>query len=63
MDYEEMMRKLENLPGSYELFVDLTMNYIENDGIGEQLSSFMESNPDATASDLIKETNKLVYGA
>ena len=58
-EYREM---LSSVSRSYDWFVDVTLAFIEQCGIGDQLKSYIDGHPGVSASDVIKETHRLVFG-
>ena len=62
LDKQETKAKLESVKKSYPTFVDGTMDFIEEFDIGEQIMGYIDRNPDVTASDVIIETHRIVYG-
>ena len=62
MTEEQMEEKLNSVNESYEFFVFMTMCFIEHFGIGEELMDYIDSHDGATASDVTKETYRLVFG-
>ena len=59
---KEIRQRLESVRKSYSSFIEGTLDFIEEFDIGEDLMSYIDKNPDATASDVIKETHRIVYG-
>lgn len=59
---KEIREKLESVRKSYSSFIEGTLDFIDEFDIGEELMSYIDANPNATASDVIKETHRIVYG-
>ena len=58
----DVTAKLESVRKSYPSFVEGTMDFIDDFDIEGQIISYIDANPAATASDVIIETHRIVYG-
>ena len=61
-DEKMLVSKLSSVRNSYQHFVDVTIAFAERFGIGAAIADYIDENPDATASDVIKERIRLVHG-
>lgn len=59
---QEMRGRLENVRDSYPHFVEVTLSFIENFHVEDDLMEFIDQNPDATCTDVIRERIRLVHG-
>ncbi len=63
LSVEEMEEKLRAVDKSYDFFVDSTLYFMKNYGIGDQMMDYLDKHPDATASDVINERMRLAFGS
>lgn len=53
---------LSSVQDSYDFFVDMTMGFVEQYGIGADIAHYISTHKEVTACDVIKETHRIVYG-
>ena len=63
LSVEEMEQKLRSVNKSYDFFVEVTLYFIENYGIGDELMDYIDKHPKATASDVVNERLRLSFGS